>query len=41
MQDFASLGLWPFPDAIFYLFVWELLEDNWGETGGVKDIDFI
>ena len=24
-----------FPDAIFYLFVGELLENNWGKTGGV------
>ena len=30
MQDFASLGLWPFPDAIFYLFVEDLVEDHGG-----------
>ena len=44
MRDFASLGLWPFPDAIFYFFVGELLEDNWGKLVGfssVKDVDFI
>ena len=35
MQDIASLGLWPFPDAIFYLFGGELVEDNWEKTGGV------
>ena len=35
MRDFASLGLWHFADAIFYLFVRELVEDNWGKTGGV------
>ena len=32
MRDFASLGLWPFPDAIFYLFVGELVENYWGEN---------
>ena len=44
MRDFASLGLWPFPDAIFYLFVGELVEDNWGKLVGfssVKDFDLI
>ena len=34
MRDFASLGLWPFPDAIFYLFVGKLVENYWGKTGG-------
>ena len=34
MRDFASQGLSPFPDAIFNLFVEELVEDNWGKTGG-------
>ena len=44
MRDFASQGLWPFPDAIFYLFVGELVEDNWGKLLGfssVKSVDFI
>ena len=44
MRDFASQGLWPFPDAIFYLFVGELVEDNWGKFVGfssVKDVDLI
>ena len=44
IRDFASLGLWPFPDAIFYLFVGELVENNWGELVGfslVKDVDLI
>ena len=44
MRDFASQGLWPFPDDIFNFFVEELVEDNWGKTGGfssVKDVDFI
>ena len=35
MRDFASLWLLPFPDAIFYLFVGELVENYWGKTGGV------
>ena len=35
MWDFASLGLWPFPDDIFYLFVGELVEDDWGKAGEV------
>ena len=35
MQDFASHGLWPFPDDIFNFFVGELLKNNWGKTGGV------
>ena len=44
MRHFASLGLWPFPDAIFYLFVGELLENHWGKLVGfssVKDVDLI
>ena len=44
MRDFSSLGLWPFPYAIFYLFVGELVENYWGKTGGVssvKDVDLI
>ena len=44
MRDFASLGLWPFPDAIFYLFVGELVENYWGKLVGfssVKDVDLI
>ena len=35
MWDFASQGLWPFPEAIFNFFVEELVEDNWREIGGV------
>ena len=35
MRDFASQGLWPFPDDIFNFFVGELVENNWGKTGGV------
>ena len=35
MRDFASQELWPFPYEIFDLFVGELLENNWGKTGGV------
>ena len=35
MEDFASQGLQPFPDDIFNFFVGELLENNWGKTGGV------
>ena len=35
MRDFASQGLWPFPYAIPNFFVDELVEDNWGKTGGV------
>ena len=34
MRDFASQGLQPFPDDIFNFFVRELVEDNWGKTGG-------
>ena len=33
-----------FPDDIFYLFVGELVEDNWGKLLGfssVKNVDFI
>ena len=44
MRDFASLGFRPFPDAIFYLFVGELVENYWGKLVGfssVKDVDFI
>ena len=44
MRDFASLGLWPFPDAIFYLFVGELVENYWGKLVGfssLKDVDLI
>ena len=44
MWDFASQGLRPFPDAIFYLLVGELVEDNWGKLLGfssVKNVDFI
>ena len=44
MWEFASLGLWPFLDAIFYSFVGELVENYWGKTGGfssVKDVDLI
>ena len=35
MRDFASQGLWPFPDAIFNFLFFEQVEDNWGKTGGV------
>ena len=35
MRDFASQGLWPFPDAIFNFLFFELVEDNWGKTGGI------
>ena len=44
MRDFARQGLWPFPDAIFYLFVGELVEYNWGKLVGflsAKNIDFM
>ena len=44
MQDFASQGLWPFPDDIFNFFVEELVEDNWGKLlrfSSVKNVDFI
>ena len=41
MRDFASLGLWPFPDAIVYLFVGELVENYWGDWWGFKDVDLI
>ena len=44
MRDFASLGLWPSPDAIFYLFIGELVEHYWGNLVGflsVKDVDLI
>ena len=44
MRDFASQGLWPFPDDIFNFFVGELVENNWGELVGfslVKNVDFI
>ena len=36
MRDFASQGLWPFPDAIFKFFVEELVEDNWGKLVGFR-----
>ena len=32
MRDFTSLGLWPIPDAIFYLFVWELVQNYWRDN---------
>ena len=35
MRDFGSQGLWPFPDDIFNIFVGELVENNWGKTGGI------
>ena len=35
MRDFASQGLWLFPDDIFHFFVEELVEDNLGKTVGV------
>ena len=35
MRDFASQGLWSFPDDIFNFFVGEPVENNWGKTGGV------
>ena len=43
MRDFASQGLWPFPDDIFNLFVKELVEDNWEKIVGfsVKNVDFL
>ena len=44
MQDFASQGLWPFPDAIFIFFDEELVKDNWGKLVGflsVKDVELI
>ena len=31
----ASQGLRPLPNAIFNFFAEELVEDNWGKTGGV------
>ena len=34
MRDFASQGLWSFPDAIFNFLFPELVENNWGKTGG-------
>ena len=33
MRNFWSLGLWPFPDAIFYLLVGELVKNYWGKSG--------
>ena len=44
MRDFASQGLWPFPDDIFDFFIEELVENNWGKLVGfssVKNVDFI
>ena len=44
MRDFASQGLWPFPNAIFNFLVEELVENNWRKIGGVlvsKDNDLI
>ena len=38
MRDFPSLGLWPFPDAIFYLFVGELVENYWGQLVGSRQL---
>ena len=35
MGDFVSQGLWPFPNANFNFLIPELVEDNWGKTGGV------
>ena len=32
---FCEPGVVTFPDAIFNFFVKELVEDNWGKTGGV------
>ena len=44
MQDFASQGLWPFPDDIFNFFVGELVKDFEEKLAGflsVKDVDLI
>ena len=38
MRDFGSQGLWPFPDAIFNLFVGELVEDNWEKLVGFSSV---
>ena len=35
MQDFASQGLWHFPDVIFNFLFLLIVEDNWGKTSGV------
>ena len=35
MRDFASQGFWHFSRRHFYSFVPKLVEDNWGNTGGV------
>ena len=35
MRDFASLGLWSFPNAIYYFFVGEVVENIWEKTDGV------
>ena len=44
MRDFASLVLWPFPDAMFYLFFGNYSKTIAGKLVGfssVKDVDFI
>ena len=44
MPDFASQGLWPFPDDIFSFFVGELVETIGEKLVGfssVKNVDFI
>ena len=44
MRDFASQGLWPFPDAIFNFLFFDQVKDNWGKPVGfssIKDVDLI